>query len=272
MPRLPSFILATLALLALISACDDDAAKGRTVRIVQGEEDCQPGQVLAAPGERIRFVLENESGSEYEFFGADGADLDLVRVAPGGSRERSYTAPKIEGARVKFDCRMRNDGPSTLVELLVTAGGAVSTPTAARPGAGSPVPDASAPADRRTPGAATTTIPELERDPDAVIGVTLLEYDVSAERDFVPTGRVRFIATNVSREQAHQLNVLRILPDGSFDRLDGTGNIAPGQGGSVTLDLSPGAYQLACLIARGDAGSDVDHYQQGMFLPFTVTE
>lgn len=272
MLRLPSLILATLAALALLAACDDDAAKGRTVRIVQGEEDCQPGQVVAAPGERIRFVLENESGSEYEFFGADGADLDLVRVAPGGSRERSYTAPKVEGARVKFDCRMRNDGPSTLVELLVTASGAVSTPAVAPDGDGTPAPDPSASADRRTPAAAATPIPDLEREPDTVIGVTLLEYDVSAERDSVPTGRVRFIATNVSREQAHQLNVLRILPDGSFDRLGGTGDIAPGQGGSVTLDLSPGAYQLACLIARGDAGSGVDHYQQGMFLAFTVTE
>jgi uncharacterized cupredoxin-like copper-binding protein len=272
MPRLLSYILAALAATAVLAACDDEAAKGRTIRIVQGEEDCQPGQVTAAPGERIRFVLQNESASEYEFFGADGADLPLVRVAPGGSRERSYTVPKVEGARIKFDCRMRNDGPSTLVELLVTASDAVSTPTAAPGGDGSPVPDASAPADRRTPGAATTPITELEREPDTVISVTLLEYDVSAEREAVPTGRVRFIATNVSRDQAHQLNVLRILPDGSFDRLDGTGDIAPGQGGSVTLDLSPGAYQLACLIARGDAGSNVDHYQQGMFLPFTVTE
>ncbi|HXK34114.1 MAG TPA: hypothetical protein VNM91_08900 [Dehalococcoidia bacterium] len=272
MLRLPSFILAGSVMLLFLSACDDDAAKGRTVRIVQGEEDCQPGQVAAAPGERIRFVIENESGSEYEFFGADGADLDPVRVAPGGSRERSYTAPNVEGARVRFDCRMSNDGPSTLVELLVTAGEGESAATASPAGSGSPAPGASAPADRRTPGAAATPIPELQREPDAVIGVTLLEYDVSAERDSVPAGRVRFIATNVSREQAHQLNVLRILPDGSFGRLDGTGDIAPGQGGSVTLDLSPGTYQLACLIARGDAGSDVDHYQQGMFLPFTVSE
>lgn len=271
MPRITSLVVAALAALALFAACDDDAAKGRAVRIVQGNEDCQPGQVVAAPGERIRFVLENQSASEYEFFGADGADLELVRVAPGGSRERSYTAPKVEGARVKFDCRMRGDGPSTLVELLVTTAGATAEPGTPA-GEGSPAPGASVPADRRTPDAASTPVPGLDREPDTVIAVTLLEYSVSPEQDAVPAGRVRFIATNVSREQAHQLNVLRILPDGSFATMGGTGDIAPGQGGSVTVDLSPGAYQLACLIARGDAGSDVDHYQQGMFVPFTVTE
>ena len=41
-------------------------------------------------------------------------------------------------------------------------------------------------------------------------------------------------------------------------------------GGTVTLDLAPGAYELACLIAPGEAGSTVDHYQQGMHSDFTV--
>ena len=36
------------------------------------------------------------------------------------------------------------------------------------------------------------------------------------------------------------------------------------------LDLPAGKYQLACLIAKGQAGSAVDHYQQGMVVPFEV--
>jgi hypothetical protein len=36
------------------------------------------------------------------------------------------------------------------------------------------------------------------------------------------------------------------------------------------LDLKPGAYRLACLITKGESGSEVDHYQQGMYTDFRV--
>jgi uncharacterized cupredoxin-like copper-binding protein len=47
-------------------------------------------------------------------------------------------------------------------------------------------------------------------------------------------------------------------------------DIDPEKGGSVVLDLEPGAYQLACLITIGEEGSTVDHYKQGMHTEFTV--
>jgi uncharacterized cupredoxin-like copper-binding protein len=47
-------------------------------------------------------------------------------------------------------------------------------------------------------------------------------------------------------------------------------DVAAQTGGTVTLDLAAGAYELACLIAPGEAGSTVDHYQQGMHSDFTV--
>jgi uncharacterized cupredoxin-like copper-binding protein len=47
-------------------------------------------------------------------------------------------------------------------------------------------------------------------------------------------------------------------------------DIDPGSGGSVTINLAAGKYQLACLIVPGEAGSTVDHYQQGMHTDFTV--
>jgi hypothetical protein len=47
-------------------------------------------------------------------------------------------------------------------------------------------------------------------------------------------------------------------------------SIEPQTGGSMVLDLPPGTYQLACLIAIGESGSTVDHYQQGMHTVFTV--
>ena len=40
--------------------------------------------------------------------------------------------------------------------------------------------------------------------------------------------------------------------------------------GEVTLDLPPGKYVLACLIAAGEAGSTKDHFAEGMKLDFEV--
>jgi uncharacterized cupredoxin-like copper-binding protein len=47
-------------------------------------------------------------------------------------------------------------------------------------------------------------------------------------------------------------------------------NLPPGASGSLTVELTPGDYELACLIARGEFDSPVDHYQEGMRIPFTV--
>jgi general secretion pathway protein F len=82
----------------------------------------------------------------------------------------------------------------------------------------------------------------------------------------------RYIATNISKSQVHELAVLKIQPDGSFENVGEIEDIAPEQGGSMQLDLEPGAYQLACVIVPGEAGSTVDHYQEGMHTDFTVTQ
>jgi uncharacterized cupredoxin-like copper-binding protein len=47
-------------------------------------------------------------------------------------------------------------------------------------------------------------------------------------------------------------------------------DIDPGAGGSIVIDLPAGDYQLACVLVPGEAGSTVDHYQQGMWTEFTV--
>ena len=100
--------------------------------------------------------------------------------------------------------------------------------------------------------------------------MTLVDCGVTADKPSVKAGKIRFIATNTSAGQVHELAVLRTKPDGSFDNAGEIEGIDPERGGSILLDLTPGAYQLACLITIGEAGSTVDHYQQGMHTAFTA--
>ncbi len=113
--------------------------------------------------------------------------------------------------------------------------------------------------------------PPASGTPSASIAVTLVEYSVTPDKASVPADTIRFTATNASASQVHELAVLKVKDDGSYDNLGEVEDIDPGKGGSVTIDMQPGAYVLACLIAKGEEGSEVDHFQQGMHTPFTVT-
>jgi uncharacterized cupredoxin-like copper-binding protein len=68
----------------------------------------------------------------------------------------------------------------------------------------------------------------------------------------------------------HELAVLRVKDDGSYENLGEVEDIDPGKGGDVTLDLKPGKYVLACLITPGEAGSTEDHFSRGMHTELTV--
>lgn len=106
-----------------------------------------------------------------------------------------------------------------------------------------------------TPGAAH------EDDAGAPMGSTLTQH-------VVPHGTVKFIATNTSTFEEHELLVLPIkdvttaLPyNTDTERLDedaagSLGEISetePGEAGELTLDLAPGTYMLACNIPNHDA-------------------
>lgn len=105
---------------------------------------------------------------------------------------------------------------------------------------------------------------------DTSVVATLNDYTITLDRASVPAGRVRFIATNTSATEVHELAVLKIQPDGSFQERGIAQGVEPQQGASVTLTLEAGAYQLACLIKAGESSSEVDHYIEGMRTPFTV--
>jgi uncharacterized cupredoxin-like copper-binding protein len=114
----------------------------------------------------------------------------------------------------------------------------------------------------------------------------LSEWSVVPTPDSVPAGDVTFQVTNQGPEDVHEFVIVKT--DLAFDSLptDDTGavsesgsgmevvdeieDIPVGQTQEVTATLAAGKYVLMCNIY--DETEQEAHYQQGMRLPFTVTE
>ena len=109
-----------------------------------------------------------------------------------------------------------------------------------------------------------------EDKPVSSVTVKLDSFTVAADKTEVSAGKVTFTATNAHASEIHELAVLRVKADGSFENLGEVEDIDPGKGGDVTITLKPGKYVLACLIAAGEAGSTVDHFAYGMRQDFQV--
>lgn len=111
-------------------------------------------------------------------------------------------------------------------------------------------------------------------------GAALIEtapMGFALDKHVVPHGTTKFIATNTSTFEEHEMLVFRVEDitkplayNTDTERLDedaagSLGEIAetePGETGSLTLDLEPGIYMLACNIAN--------HYAMGMWTLITV--
>jgi uncharacterized cupredoxin-like copper-binding protein len=257
-PRTGGLLAAAAALLALASACSSSGAGGREINITQTDQGCSPSSVVVTPGEKLNLKVKNNSSQDvFELEGIEGTKLEEFVVPEGKTRSAGYTVPDGVGT-YKVKCYVPG-GPSTIIELTAGGASAAPNPTSASNAQSTRTSD--------TPVAAATT-----EGGGTTVSVALADYTVTPDKAAVKAGPVRFIATNVSKEHVHELAVLKIKPDGSFDNLGEIEDIAPEQGGSVQLDLEPGAYQLACVIIPGEAGSTVDHYQQGMHTDFTVTQ
>jgi uncharacterized cupredoxin-like copper-binding protein len=111
---------------------------------------------------------------------------------------------------------------------------------------------------------------QTNREPQAIVKVELTEFRVMADRTSVRRGPTEFRAENISQSDVHELAVLRVKADGSYENTGEIEDLDPGASGSIVLDLPAGDYLLACLIAPGEAGSTRDHFKEGMKLAFTV--
>jgi uncharacterized cupredoxin-like copper-binding protein len=127
-------------------------------------------------------------------------------------------------------------------------------------------------------GASAATVVKVAlQDPSTRPDVTSMR--IAVDHDSVPAGRVTFRATNQSKDQIHELIVVRTeaaqasLPydekkaeviEKRIHHLGEISDLKPGRSGSMTLNLRPGSYILIC--------NQAGHYKAGMSTPFTVTK
>jgi len=249
--RLIPSCLALLGAVTLAAACSSAGEGGRQVQITQGDQGCTPASVQVTPGEKLQLVVENVTGKTYEVEGIDGTQLEEVLVPEGRTRTVGYTVPDQAGT-YKVKCYSPGD-VSTIIELRAGGGaGGDSQPDTTATGAG--------------PTKQGVTLGEA----DTTVSVKLADFSVTPDKASVSAGRVKFTAENLSDSLVHELAVLKVKDNGSFDVIGEIEDIPAGDQGSVVLELTPGAYQLACLIVPGEAGSTVDHYTEGMHTDFLV--
>jgi uncharacterized cupredoxin-like copper-binding protein len=250
MKKMSGLTTAAVGVIVFGVACSSSGAGGRKVEIRQADDGCTPTTISVTAGEKLNLAIKNDSSSDvYEMEGIDGTKFEEVVVREGKTLSVGYTVPS--GGNVqKFKCYVPA-GTSTIIELVPSNAG---------------TPEASA-SPASSPAAGATTESGVF---DTSVAVTLVEYAITADKPSVKAGKIQFIATNASKDQVHELAVLKKNADGTFENMGEIEDVAPQSGGTVTLDLAAGAYELACVIAPGEAGSTVDHYQQGMHSDFTV--
>jgi uncharacterized cupredoxin-like copper-binding protein len=252
MPR--SFTMLTLAAAfagaaVLSTACGSDSGDRRVIDITQVDGSCEPASINVEPGEKVTFRVDNQSKKDKEVEGIEGAKVEEILVPSGKVRNVNYTAPKDAGTD-KIKCYTPG-ADSTIIAVNIGEGGGdnQSDDDSDAEGAGSRVTDA---------------------DPKDDVTVDLIEYSVTPDKLSAKSGPVKFTANNTSTTQVHELAVLRVKENGDFENTGEVEDIDPGKSGEVVLDLPAGDYVLACLIAPGEAGSTVDHFQEGMKIDFQV--
>lgn len=286
MIRLSGCLVAPM-LMALAISCGDGGASGRKVEITQSDNGCTPSTVPAQAGEKLSLVVKNASGSgDYRLERISGPPLQDLSVPQGGSRSAGYSLPAGDGT-YKLSCFVLG-GVSTTVQVVA--------------GKGAPAEATSATSSQTSTPAAGAT----PKTPDVTVAVRLADFTVTPDRSSVPAGTIRFNATNAGPAYEHELVLHRVNPDGSGDLIGKAGDIHTGESKSLTADLTPGTYRLACFIltpvgpapeatldptdvlATQEAGKGtvqaepdpeahivpgqpvLDHYQLGMHVVFTV--
>ena len=243
--RLPLLGITFVGVVAF--GCSAVVEGGREIDIRQQDDGCSPVSISVEPGEQVNLKVTNESGQDYEIEGTEGTELEELIIPAGRTRSVGYGVPDRAGT-YKLKCYVPG-GPSTIIELLADPSAAEANPATESAGLPAPTPDSSA---------------------TEVVYVELFDYVIDPQRASVAAGRIQFIAENRSDSEVHEVAVLQVHEDGSMSNKGEIENVPPGAGGSLTVDLTPGEYELACLIAEGEFNSPADHYQEGMRIRFAV--
>lgn len=244
--RTLSVVLAASVLASLAAACGGDGGQRRIIAITQTDDGCTPASIELTTGEKVKFEVKNDGKKDREVEGIDGTKLEEVLVPSGRTRSLDYTAPGAAGAG-KIKCYIPG-GNTTIIDLAISGAAKVD-------GGGV----------RTTDNSLKTTKPAQD-----TVNVKLVSFKVDTDKLSVAKGATKFVATNASKTDIHELAVLRVKDDSSYENTGEIEDIAPEKSGEITLDLPAGRYVLACLIVPGEAGSKEDHFKSGMKLDFEV--
>ncbi len=118
MPRLLAPSVAAVLTLVLAIACGSSGEGGREVQIAQRDDGCTPTRIEAATGEKLKFVMTNETGGIYEVEGEKGTEFEEVVVPDGKTRSAGFTVPDEEGT-YPLKCYVP-DGVETIIEVQAT--------------------------------------------------------------------------------------------------------------------------------------------------------
>jgi uncharacterized cupredoxin-like copper-binding protein len=115
--------------------------------------------------------------------------------------------------------------------------------------------------------------------PAGSIKIDLLNWAVVPAQSSVKAGSVTFWAVHDMGHQhmnseggvTHDLQVMKKKGDGSFEMAGQVQGLTMGEAKALTLNLTPGDYELSCNVVEEIGGKTISHYVKGMRAPFTVT-
>lgn len=248
-PRLPRRVTSFGLVAVLLTGCSGGGdAPRRTIEIIADNQACTPARIEVKAGERVAFEVKNQASGDREFEGVDGTKIEEVLIPAGRTRTIPYTVQE-SSTPLKVKCYIPA-GPTTLIELAVTGKAASGGGQADEKGDESPF--------------------KTSKAPQATVTVHMDSFVMKPDMMSVSAGPIRFMAMNDHASEVHELAVLRLKEDGSYQNAGEVEDVAPKRSGSITLDLPKGKYVLACLITPGEAGSKTDHFKSGMRVDFEV--
>jgi len=114
--------------------------------------------------------------------------------------------------------------------------------------------------------------------PEGSIRVDLVNWAVEPAQSEVKAGSVTFWALHDMGHQhmsdeggvTHDLQVMKKNADGSLQLVGQVQGLTMGQAKALTLDLTPGDYELSCNVVEQIKGKTISHYQKGMHTAFKV--
>jgi hypothetical protein len=111
--------------------------------------------------------------------------------------------------------------------------------------------------------------------PEGSIRVDLVNWAVEPAQASTKAGKVTFWAVHDMGHMhggvTHDLQVMKKLPDGTYDMVGQVQGLKMGEAKALSLNLGPGDYELSCNVVETINGAMIPHYAKGMHTAFTVT-